>query len=55
MPTYEFRCPECECRFTSETGGDRLDRCRNEDCPGVPKRLWNGAFVRSNIRAVPKG
>lgn len=54
MPQYEFRCPICGSVFLSPVGGDRMEACRNEGCDGVPKRVWGGAFIRSNIRAVPR-
>ena len=54
MIDYEFVCPECEQRYITAVSAERLDACRTTDCPGVPLRKWNGSFIRSNIRAVPK-
>lgn len=52
----EYRCPQCQCLFTSEVRADRLDACRNGGCPGQPRRNWRAVNLnRENLRAVPRG
>ncbi len=55
MTTVEYRCPECGGVTETQVRADRLDRCRNDGCPGVPRRVWAVGLLRESIRAVPKG
>lgn len=50
MTTVEYHCSECGSRTETEVRADRLDACRNEGCPGVPRRVW-----AVNMARVPGG
>ena len=50
MPTYAFKCKTCGSEFESPVGGDRMESCRNEDCDGIPVRVWQVNVNTSNLR-----
>ena len=51
MTTVEYECPRCGSRTETEVRADRLDACRNEGCPGIPKRVWGSV----TFNRVPGG
>lgn len=46
MPTYAFKCKTCGSEFESPVGGDRMESCRNEECDGIPVRVWSVSFAK---------
>lgn len=51
MTTVEYKCPVCGSLTETVVRADRLDACRNEDCDGIPRRVWGSI----NMARVPGG